>query len=82
MDTVPALAGIIAKVLVLIDKALGAFVVLDTEPVSEGCDIVRYTANITPAGEALADNLAQLLFSYISNLAGELTAALTATNYT
>jgi hypothetical protein len=47
------------------------------EPISEGCSIMRLTANTTTEGEALADNLAQLLFSYTAYLSEYFTALLT-----
>ena len=77
MEQVPALASVIAKIMVLIDKALGVFATVEMEPISEGCSITRYAVNITPEGEVLADNLAQLLFSYIASLGEYFTALLT-----
>lgn len=77
MEQVPALGSIIAKIMVLLDKALGVFATVEMEPISEGCSIMRYAANITTEGEALADNLAQLLFSYTAYLSEYFTALLT-----
>jgi hypothetical protein len=74
MDSVPALAGITAKILVLLDQALSAFVTVSVEPVSQGCGLVRYTANVTDTGEALATQLSQLIFQYVGYLVGQLTA--------
>ena len=73
-EQVPALAGITAKILVLLDKALGAFITVSVEPVSDGCSLVRYTANMTDAGKALATQLSQLIFHYVGYLVGQLTA--------
>lgn len=76
MEQVPAFASVIAKIIVLFDKALGVFGTVEMEPISEGCSIMRYTVNITTEGEALSDNLAQLLFSYTAYLSEYFTALL------
>ncbi len=77
MEQVSSMASIIAKIMVLLDKALGVFATVEMEPISEGCSIMRYTVNMTTEGEALADNLAQLLFSYTAYLSEYFTALLT-----
>lgn len=77
MEQIPALAGVIAKIMVLLDRALGVFATVDVEPISEGCSIMRYTVNVTTEGEALTDTLAQLLFSYAAYLSEYFTALMT-----
>lgn len=77
MEQVPALGSVIAKIIVLLDKALGVFATVEMEPISEGCSIMRYTANVTTEGEALADTLAQLLLSCTAYLNEYFTALLT-----
>ena len=69
MEATPSFASIVAKLTVLLDRALGVFVTVESEPISEGSSIVRFTsANVTDTGEAFADNIAQLLFNYVSFL--------------
>ncbi len=47
MEQVPAFASVIAKIMVLLDKALVVFATVEMEPISEGCSIMRLTANTT-----------------------------------
>jgi hypothetical protein len=75
---VTGLPGIVAKLIVIWDKALGAFATVTEQPISEGCGITAYHVNITETGEALVVNLSQLLFnlvSYLTEYLGSLTAA-------
>jgi len=65
---VTGLPGIVAKLIIIWDKALGAFVTVTEVPISEGCGITAYQGNITVAGEALITNLSQMIFNLVGYL--------------
>jgi len=70
MNEVPALPGIIAKTLVILDKAMGAFATVEERPISEGCGITAYYVNMTGAGDSLVNSLSQLIYGLVNYLSG------------
>jgi len=77
MEQIPALPSIIAKILVILDQALGAFATVSERPISDACGITGYYVNVTPTGDALVTNISQLLYSfyeYLSNYFAALTS--------
>ncbi len=68
MDQVTGLPAIVAKLVVIVDKALAAFATVTEQPISEGCGITAYYVNVTDAGESLTTNLSQLIFGLINYL--------------
>jgi hypothetical protein len=76
----PALGGIIAKILVLVENVLDEFVYLDTYTLNEECGITAFNATATACGDELATQISQLLFSAMAML-NDVMAALTANVY-
>lgn len=76
MNDIPAFPGLIAKIVVILDKAMGAFATVEERPISEGCGITAYYVNMTGAGDTLANSLSQLIYGLVNYL-GDYFAALT-----
>ena len=58
----PAIQGIVAKLMVIIDEILTVFVTATTSATSVGCNITVVNADLTACGIALVDGLASLLY--------------------
>ncbi|UCG82172.1 MAG: hypothetical protein JSW38_08135 [Dehalococcoidia bacterium] len=76
---VPALPGIIAKVLGLVEHVLDIFITVEvTQSSGVECNIPQYSTSITDCGELLVDLLGQLIYGAI-NLGAHLMGSLTTT---
>ena len=73
----PALAGLITKILALTDQVLGYFVTVD-QYTTGACNLTRYSANVTDCGDEMVTSLANMLFS-IAEIANQFLGALAAT---
>lgn len=73
----PALAGLITKILAITDSILGVFVTVDQYTVG-ACNLTRYSANVTACGDELVTSLSNMLFS-IAEIANQFLGALAAT---
>ena len=71
------IVSITAKLMVILDSILGAFVNLSTfyEPAISDCGIVAINANLTACGQSLVDQLVTLVY-YLVQLGGTLLPAL------
>ena len=58
----PAIQGIVAKLMVIIDSILSVFVDATTSPTAVGCNITVVNAQLTACGVALVDGVASLLY--------------------
>jgi hypothetical protein len=73
----PALAGIITKILALTDSILGVFVTVDQYTIG-ACNLTRYSANVTDCGDAMVTSLANMISS-LAEIANQFLGALAAT---
>lgn len=73
----PALAGLITKILALTDSIFGVFVTVDQYTIG-ACNLTRYSANVTACGDEMVTSLANMLFS-IAEIANQFLGALAAT---
>ena len=73
-----AIISITAKLMVIVDKVLGAFVMQPIAVFSnqeDMCNIPAISANLTPCGQALVDQLTTLIY-YLVQMGGQLLPAL------
>ena len=78
MDPAPALPGIVAKGLVLIDRMLGVFATSAVADSQGPCEIPVYYVCVTDCGQALTDALAEIVYHLTvvtSQLLGALSTA-------
>jgi hypothetical protein len=77
MDPAPALPSIIAKTLVIIDKLLDTFASVQLASAGGACNLTQYNVTISDCGNALIDDISQLLYSLTqmgSHMLGSLVA--------
>ena len=70
MNEVPALSGIIAKILVMIDQTLGAFASVSETTAFGACNITAYNVQVNECGEALIASLSDLFYYAIQLITG------------
>ena len=74
MEGVPALSGIIAKILVMIDQTLGVFASVTETSTFGACNITAYNVQVNECGDALINSLADLFYYTIELVTGLVTA--------
>jgi hypothetical protein len=75
----PALPSIIAKTLVVLDQILEVFASVDLVPAGGACNLTAYNVTISDCGNALIDDLAQLLY-FLTEMGGHMIGSLVAIN--
>lgn len=59
---IPALPGLVAKTLALLDQVMSIFVSVSETTASGACNITVYNATINDCGQALIDTLGDLIY--------------------
>ena len=77
MGPTPALPSIIAKTLVMLDQILEVFASVELTAAAGACNLTTYNVTISDCGNALIDDIAQLLY-YLTELGGHMIGSLVA----
>lgn len=77
MEPAPALPSIIAKTLVMLDRILGVFASVELVPAGGACNLVAYNVTVSDCGNALIDDIAQLLY-FLTEMGGHMIGSLVA----
>lgn len=73
----PALPGIIAKILALVEAVLDTFVNVSTTSTLGSCNIVQYETEMQNCGDALVTQISQMIYAG-TELVASIISALTA----